>query len=335
MVENLVYALKSCGENVKVVSLYNCNTPISERLHDSGIEVLYLGKRLGFDYSLVKKISRLVNEEKPDVLHSHLNVLPYLFFATRKTPIVHTLHSIASKEQVGYEKIICRYIYKTKRCTPVTISPAMKETAIREHGLFSEKIPVVYNGVDLCKFCPKSNYELHERINIVHVGSLIPLKNHILMLEAIDAVREEFPSVHLCFLGVGTYEERLRQVVAKKHLERTVEFVGLTSNVAKYLSEADAFILPSQYEGMPMSIIEAMGTGLPIIASRVGGIPDMIDDEKSGLLIEPTVEELIKALLRLLCDKTLRETIGTNALKKTAKFSSEYMAKKYVRIYNK
>lgn len=334
MMENLTYALEKRGVDVKVVSLYNCESPIKDRLQQNGVEVFCLGKKLGFDYSVVRRISLLIHEQKPDVLHSHLNVLPYVYLASCKVPIVHTLHSIASKEQIGVEKIFCRNIYKSRRCTPVAISPAIRKSMVKEHHISPEKIPVIFNGVDLNRYIKKIQYDIPECANIVHVGSLIPLKNHSMMIDAIKMVHQERPAIHVQFLGVGVSEQKLKKKVADEWLEDTIEFVGLTSDVAGYLHQADIFMMPSQYEGMPMSLIEAMGTGLPIIASRVGGIPDMIDDGKSGLLIRPTSDELAAALIRLLNDEKLRSSLGTEAYAKARKFSSEQMADQYIRIYS-
>ena len=109
----------------------------------------------------------------------------------------------------------------------------------------------------------------------------------------------------------------------------------MQSNVYPYLHDADIFTLPSIYEGNPMTIIEAMGTGLPIVASRVGGIPDMISDGESGLLVEPEPQSICTDLTRLVEDAALRQRLGLAARKQSQTFSAEHMARDYISCYSK
>ena len=99
------------------------------------------------------------------------------------------------------------------------------------------------------------------------------------------------------------------------------------------MARADIFLLPSKWEGMPMTVIEAMGTGLPVVASRVGGVPDMVTDGESGLLIPPTAEALAQAIERLVKDEALRERLGTQARQEARRFSIEAMAQGYETLY--
>ena len=116
-------------------------------------------------------------------------------------------------------------------------------------------------------------------------------------------------------------------------LEKQVTFGGLCDDVFPRLSRADVFLLPSKWEGIPMTVIEAMGTGLPVIASRVGGLPDMIEDGKEGLLIRPTPQALAEALSKLLASEDLRQALGTAAVEAAQRFSVQTMARKYEALY--
>ena len=101
------------------------------------------------------------------------------------------------------------------------------------------------------------------------------------------------------------------------------------------MEKCDIFVLPSLYEGMPMALIEAMGTGMPILASNVGGIPDMIENEKSGLLCEPTVDGVVEGLERLIESNDERKRYGENAIISSEKFPADKMARNYYEIYLK
>ena len=118
-------------------------------------------------------------------------------------------------------------------------------------------------------------------------------------------------------------------------MDKNIFFCGLTNDVYSVMESSDIFVLPSLFEGMPMTLIEAMGTGMPILASNVGGIPDMIENEKSGLLCEPTVDGIVAGLERLISSEEDRQTYGHNAIISSEKFSADKMAKDYYKIYLK
>ena len=130
-------------------------------------------------------------------------------------------------------------------------------------------------------------------------------------------------------------QESIRAYAGELALSAKVHFLGSQGNVYPYLHDADIFLLPSDYEGMPMTIIEAMGTGLPIVATRVGGVPDMICHEQSGLLTELTAQAVSDACAKLAADAAMRERLGLQAREDSRRFSAEYMAQQYLKEYEK
>ena len=112
-----------------------------------------------------------------------------------------------------------------------------------------------------------------------------------------------------------------------------VLFHGSQSNVYPYLHSADIFLLPSRFEGMPMTIIEAMGTGLPVVASAVGGVPDMLRNGESGILVSQEPRSVADAVEQLLQKESLRKNLGENARADSRQFSAEHMAEAYCNIY--
>jgi len=130
----------------------------------------------------------------------------------------------------------------------------------------------------------------------------------------------------------------LREEIEKKirllELDNVVTLLGASDDVYSILSKADIFVLPSNYEGFPISIIEAMGTGLLIIASEVGGIPDMITDKYNGILCAPNAESICTSIEMFISDEHLRMSCGKNAMKIAQKnFSAVSMAQKYIDLY--
>lgn len=339
MCENLTYALKNMGHQVTVVSLYNEHTPISERMERAGVKILYLDKKLGLDLSMVSKLKRIMKQECPDVVHTHLDVIKYAVAAAKLAGIrhcVHTVHNVADKEAEGrLQKIINKTYFSLGWSVPVALSPLVQKTIAEFYDMPLQKVPMVYNGVDLSRCIPKTDYKAGETFVFVHVGRFNEQKNHKGLLDAFRMVLSQYPNCQLKLLGDGELFEEIKAYAAQLGIENQVQFLGSQSNVYPYLQEADAFLLPSNYEGMPMTIIEAMGTGLPIVATKVGGVPDMIAEGYSGLLTPIDSNAVAEACLKLISDQALRTSLGINAKKDSQRFSAQYMAEEYAKLYKR
>ena len=325
-------------DNVKltVVSLYDFHSPITERMEAQGIDVVYLGKKSGMDFSITKKLTKLMRERKINVVHTHRYVMQYAIPAASraKVPVrVHTVHSIATEEVDKLRRKFAKFFYKHKAVKPVAISPIIKDTICEEYKIPASKIHMVYNGSDLSKAKPKNDYSVNEKFTFTHIGRLAPVKNQQLIIEAAEVLKNEGYDFRVNFIGGGSKEQEYKAEVEKRDLKDVVFFKGLQSNVHSFLTESDCFLLPSLYEGMPVTLIEAMATALPVIASRVGGIPDMIEDDKSGIIIDPKLDELVEAMKRVMENSDLRERLGKAAKEKSVEFSAENMLNGYLAIY--
>lgn len=336
MCENLTYSLKKQGHEVTVVSLYAERTPISQRMEASGVEILYLDKKLGLDVSMVPKLAAIMRQRKPDAVHTHLDVIKYAVAASKLAGVkhcVHTVHNVADKEAEGrIQKIINTIYFKLGWSTPVALSPEVQSSIVSFYGLTKKQVPVIYNGIDLSKCKPKESYQT-DHITLLHIGRFNEQKNHEGLLKAFQKIRQAHPDCSLNLLGDGELREDMERFAKELGIAENVRFLGSQSNVHPYLREADIFLLPSKYEGMPMTIIEAMGTGLPIVASAVGGVPDMITNEESGLLVPCDADAVSEAVLRLMADEPLRETLGRKAKEESCRFSADYMAEQYCSTY--
>ena len=337
MCENLTYALIQAGHAVSVVSLYDWPTPISERMEKAGVKIQYLDKKLGQDLSMVPKLAKVMKQEQPDVVHTHLDVIKYATLAAKLAGVkkcVHTVHNVADKEAEGrIQKIINKTYFTLGWSTPVALSPLVKQTIVSSYTLEERRIPVVYNGIDLSRCMPKERYCTGETVTLVHVGRFNEQKNHAGLLQAFQMLHARFPQCRLNLLGDGELQQDMERYAGKLGIADCVTFLGSQTNVYPYLHEADIFLLPSKYEGMPMTIIEAMGAGLPIVASAVGGVPDMLTDGESGLLVPCEPEAVCDACAALLSDTALRERLGRNARRESTRFSAAYMAQQYCEVY--
>ena len=335
MCENLVYQLEKLGHEVIVVSLYNKETAITKRFAEAGVDLRFLDKKAGFDFSIYKKLRKLFEQEKPDVIHTHIHTTQYVFPIAKKMKIkvVHTVHSVAQNELPKKIRIFNKYFYKKNKATPVALSGNVNKTIQDVYKLKEESIPTVFNGIDLSKCRTKDDYSKKGNFKIVHVGSFQELKNHIGLIDAFEIFHQKNPQSELHIIGDGQRRCVIEELVREKNLQDHVIFYGFQSNVHEFLHEMDVFTLPSFYEGIPMSIIEAMGTALPIVATNVGGIPDMLTNDENAILTNVDSGEIADAFLKLSNDEALRERLGKNAYARSFVFSSEEMAKKYVEIY--
>ncbi len=336
MCENLCYALQNQGCDVIAVSLYTKHTPITQRLEDAGIKLLYLDKKSGFDPSIYVKLYRLIKKEQPGVVHTHIGAARYALPIAVLCGVparIHTVHSIAQQEQNSVGKKINKFLFRHCGVVPVALSEKVKETIEAVYALPPQRIPVIFNGVDLAGCQVKSDYARGKTFKIIHVGRFADVKNHELLLNAFASFAQRHSDVRLQLLGEGELKEKMQHLAQELQIENAVEFAGLQSDVHPWLHNADLFVLPSKYEGMPMTLIEAMGTGLPIIASALGGIPDMLTDGISALLIEPDQVRLCEAMEQLYADASLRKQLGEKALVRSRFFSNEKMAEQYVDVY--
>lgn len=209
------------------------------------------------------------------MIHTHRYIMPYVIPAAilAKVPTrIHTIHNIAEKEVGKMSRKINYFFYKYCRVIPVAISPIIKKTVILEYRFPENQVELVYNGIDLTRCIQKKEYQAKKGvINILHIGRFSEQKNHVGLIKAFKIIHTNIPNAVLTLIGSGELEKTIRDLVIELELENCVEFLGVQSNVYPYLNEADIFVLPSKWEGMPITLIEAMATGLSIVATRVGG----------------------------------------------------------------
>jgi len=337
MVENLSKELTRDGYDVCIVSLYDFHSAITERLEENYIRLLYLGKKKGFDIRMIFKLYKLFKKEKPDIIHTHRYAILYAAIAAifAKVPVkIHTIHNIACKEVGFIKRKINYFFYQYFKVIPVSISPEVKKSVVKEYRLPDEQVMMIHNGIDFREITPKEEYGIEKgMIRIIHIGRFSEQKNHIGLIESFKIVHDSVPSTILKLIGAGDLEKIIKDKIKELELEDSIELLGLKSNVYPYLNESDIFVLASFWEGMPISLIEAMATGLPIVATAVGGVQDMIDDGKTGLLVDVNTDQISAALHKLIEDGNLRMKLGNAARDASVRYSSQEMAKEYESLY--
>ena len=334
MAEALLLELKRQGCEVAAVSLQDFHSVITDNLEANGIKVYYLGKRRGLDLSMIAKLVEILRREKPDVIHTHLFICKYAIPAAIMAGVkgrVHTVHNVAEKER--QQKKLQHFFYHRCRVIPVGLSPLVKASIEQLYRLPGERVPMVYNGIDTTKAVLKTDYRTEKEFRFLHVGRFSPQKNHASMVEAFAKLHSKYPRTSLTMIGSGELLDAVREQIAELGLRDAVHTPGQMNNMMEQYPRYDAFILPSVYEGMPITLIEAMATGMPIAASAVGGVPDMLEHETSALLCSPQSDSIAEVMERLYLDEQLRERLGRQALADSARFTAQAMTQAYLDIY--
>ncbi len=302
-----------------------------QELNKSNIEIIKLNKKVGLDLSFFKKVKKVVNEYKPDIIHTHLDVLLYLLPAFKRKQIkIHTVHTVATKEASGLQRIVRRIAFKLFKVEPVAISDTCA-TSIK--NLYRIKnVPVVYNGV-VCENYQGKKKE-HVGIKLIAVGTLYEVKNYTYLIDCFNELGKKVENVSLVILGDGPLKENLQKQVKDLGIVDKVQFVGAVSNVKNYLLSADIFVSSSHYEGLPLSMLEAMASGLPIVANDVGGIKDILIDGFNGYLVPyGDKEKYVTALEKLVLNNEERVRFGENAKEFVKNFDESKTVEKYENLY--
>ncbi len=204
---------------------------------------------------------------------------------------------------------------------------------LRSEGIPAARISVVRNGLDVDAFVPSSSPRARRRI--VTVARLRPEKAHEVLFAAVARMRDAWPDVRLQVVGDGPRDAQLRALAAQSGILDHVEFMGHRDDIAAILTHADVFVLPSRIEASPNAALEAMAAGLPVVASRVGGIPEAITDGVTGLLVPPdSPDALAGALFRLFDDPTYADALGRAARKHVeTQYSFDRMVSAFEHLY--
>lgn len=309
---------------------------------DSKVKFCSLNFTRGFSLSKVKKVENFILKENPDIVHCHLNVIPYIFrlaLINKKIRFFHTLHNVAEATCGSYiQSKINRLFYKRSIIHPVCISSLCLESYISFYKLHNASY--VNNGraiVKPTKLLNDVRQEIegykqdNDTIVFIHVARCDRQKNQKLLIEAFNRLDKSSLDFVLLIIGNGFDSEMGEQL--KLTACSKIFFLGEKINVTDYLLSSDAFCLSSHYEGLPISLLEAISCGITPICTAVGGIPNVIADGKYGYLAkDQNVETYVEAVMRFVkqpLDKnTLIEYFMNN-------FSIKKCASEYVEIYRK
>jgi glycosyltransferase involved in cell wall biosynthesis len=339
----LARAFAAGGHDVTVVSLGPATGSWIERdLADQRVTVRFLDKRPGLDVRVVPRLARVLRAARPDVVHTHLHVLKYLT-PTRplwRGPIVHTLHNVASREAERSDLALQRVLFRSG-VAAVAIGDEVARSVVEVYGRPARA--TIPNGIPVAAMvaAPDARAAVRAELHapdgapvIVAVGRLDAQKNHALLVEAMADPRLRALGARLWIAGDGPARGALRTQAALLGVEDQVTLLGVRGDVPRLLAAADAFVLSSDWEGNPLVVMEAMAAGLPVVATAVGCVPELVTPECGRLVRAGDAAGLAAALREVLADPAARARMGqASGARARSRFDLPVMASAYLDLF--
>lgn len=337
------FDLRVCALQVKQ------GNPVGDELKRIGIPVDLLHiPNLRHPLNL-PRIIRYVREHKPHIIHTQLefaNVFGNIAGAVFGIPSAATLHTLGAPQQgSAYWRSRIEWTSLRYFCTRIiSVSESASAHHIAHGNLPPKKMVTIYNGIDLKKFQPdgQAGKALRESLNIpanafvlLTVAFLREPKGIQYMLEALPRILADAPNAHYLIVGEGTYGETLRELAASFGVEKHVTFAGQRNDIPEILQAGDVFVLPTLIDALPTVLIEAMAARKAIVASNVGGVPELVENERNGLLVEPANPlQLAEGCLRLIRQNDVREAMAEAGLQiARSKFDIENQVRTISNLY--
>ena len=347
MLMDLALVQKSQGHQVHVLCVTTKEGPFVARLEEKGIPVYAYNKKTGFSFALLRRLKNEFQSWKIDVVHTH-NPVPNFYgaFAARwaKVPVVvNTRHGMGEGASSRVYKFSLLFTNKV-----VFVCNAAQERFINRDIVKASMAQTIYNGVPLEQFTtPISESDkniLLEKLGLKPENKIIglvarlePLKDISTFLKVAKIVCDKYPLCRFLVVGDGSLKKNLKQEAISLGLEKKAIFLGDRRDVNSLLQIMDIFCLTSISEGMPLTLIEAMASGKPIVATRTGGVSEVVINKLTGYLEEPRdSNRLAKAIMNLINDHKLLKQMGNAGYSRVCKgFHVESMAKNYQKLYGK
>ena len=348
----LLDGLRQRGLDARLIILVERNEPMREMVAAAkarGIPVQSIPIGRDYDLPLLWRLRRALRHIKPDIVHTHL---------------IHAdLYGCVSAKLAGVGAVVSsrhlddafRYRARWRRVNRrlwrmidagIAISAAMKQFALTIEAAPAPKVSVVLYGMDFKWLSDEAidaaRLRLRAELKMAADAQLLGMACRLVeqkgipyALEAMRRIRSDFPRAHLVIAGDGEQASELRRLASRLGIADRVHWLGWRADAADLMAALDVFLLPSLREGFGLVLLEAMSRRLPIVASHVGAIPEIVIDGETGILVEPrNVDELAKAMTRLLNDRALRKYMGLlGAARLEEHFSVERMVDGTVAVY--
>ncbi len=308
-----------------------------------------------FQPSMVFQLARIIKEQGIDIVHCQRHK-PTVYGALAAHITGKNLKVISHVRGLNrtrsFKRKLLNGILFRRISRIIAVSNAVRDDIVKTNLMsFPDKVVTIYNGIGVEPYtdCSLTREQARIRLGLPEkdafvygtVGRLVETKGQESLLRAFARVCERYPKSWLIITGKGRLESELRALSAKLNIHERVVFLGYRTDIPEVLKAYDVFVLPSIAEGLPGALLEAMATGIPVIASRVGGVPEILEDPSLGIMVSPSsTDELASAMERLRSMDEMRRNMMGVALRERVleKFTKEKMisamSREYVTVMN-
>jgi glycosyltransferase involved in cell wall biosynthesis len=315
----LVAATRARGYRAAVASLAPPG-PVGEMLREDGVEVLSCEGRGGWDLRILRRLKRILADRQPDLVHAllfHANVAarwaaPRAGFSPGR--VVCEIQTVEVERR--WHLWVDRFTHGGCRFT-IGNSPSVVDHLAERARIPRSRLRLVKGGVDVARIrnaprIARSDLDLTDEHRVIlWTGRLDPVKGLVHLIDAMAAVAVENSNAVLLLVGEGAQRAELETRIRARDLSDHVRLLGRRSDVPSLLHLADVYTLPSRTEGLPNALLEAMAAGCPIVATNVPGCRDLIQPDRTGLIVPfGSTDALAAALKKLLSDPDLARTLG-------------------------
>lgn len=290
----------------------------------------------------IPRLGKIVKAHHIDIIHSNTRVTQVISEAVSRltgVPHVTTYHGF-------FKHAVIRRLLPCMGSRVIAISEPVRDYLVKNLRVPPDKVALIHNGIDTGRFAKtfsagelqanRKQFGLKEDSHVIGtIARLSTIKGHPDLLRAFAEVRKSQNNVELLVIGAGKIKQELLDLARSLRIDQTVRFVDSVDDTRVALSIMDIFVMPSLMEGFGLAILEAMAAGKAVVGTRIGGITEVVEDGKDGLLVPPgNPKELANALLKLLYDDQLRKQLGAAARRAAAqKFPIEKTVQKTVELY--
>ena len=337
---NELIAMRELGHTLAVVAQPGAR--IIDRARENGFETFAIPMRGALDLPAIFRLRSLLRDWRADILNTHsgrdtqLAGMAAHTLGRQRPRVVRTRHLALP--------ITSRFTYAILPDHVVTVS-AFVGDYLASAGVPREMISAIPTGVDFSRYQPApEGGQLRRELGLSDdtplIGTIAILrrkKGHIELIEAITEVLRQFPEAHFVFAGDGPMEDRLRAAIAERGVAERVHLLGLRRDVVNVLQSLDLFVLPTHQEALGTAFIEAAAMGVPVVATRVDGVAEVVADGETGLLVPALdVPALSQALCAMLADPARRRAMGERASERIRRlYSREVMASGMAALYTR
>lgn len=329
LISDMLPQMKATGVDVSLLVYRRLYNDFEKKMEDAGVNIISLEVKSNYNPRIVFS---LVNAIKGfDVIHVHL--FPALYQVALANTFVHkrliyTEHSTTNKRR---NKIVFRNLERIvyeKYSSIVSVSDDVQKSLMRWLNIHDHRFIVIRNGIDLKSYNippKKGDYP----VNLLMISRFVPAKDQETVIRAMRLIDKK---VHVVFVGDGETKQLCEELARKIGVAERCHFVGSQSNIPHYISKADVGILSSHWEGLPISSLEMMAGGLPVIASDVEGLRQVIGG--AGVLFkERDDQELADIVNRMVIDGNYRESVALCCQKRASKYDVKETVRKYLKLY--